>query len=183
MREIRLHGRGGQGTVIMAGQMVYCLALSGRYAASIPMFGFERRGTPVEAYVRTDTAPIRQKTRIYEPDCVVVMDPTLLAAVDVFAGLQGDGVLVINYRGALEELRLPPSVKKVGLLDANTIAVSLLGAPITNTCMMGAFAATTGLIALDTIKDGLAEDFSGQKLEKNRRAAELGLDGCRVYDL
>src|SRR3989304_8712320 len=98
MKEIRLHGRGGQGTVMMAVQMVRCLALSGLHASSIPMFGFERRGPPVEAYIRMDGAPIREKTKIYEPDCVVVMDPTLLSAVDVVAGMRAEGTLVINHK-------------------------------------------------------------------------------------
>jgi 2-oxoacid:acceptor oxidoreductase gamma subunit (pyruvate/2-ketoisovalerate family) len=167
----------------MAGELVGCLALVGKYASSIPMFGFERRGTPVEAYIRMDDAPIREKTKIYTPDCVVVMDPTLLAAVDVFAGLRGDGILVMNHKGTPKDLELPLTVKKVGLVDASPIAVSLLGAPITNTCMMGAFAATTGWIDLDSILEGLAADFSGEKLEKNRKAAELGFANCKTFDL
>jgi len=183
MKEIRLHGRGGQGTVTMAKQLVYCLALAGKYAASLPMFGFERRGTPVEAYIRMDEAPVRPKTKIYTPDCVVVMDPTLLTAVNVFAGLKGDGILVMNFRGAPEDLNLPPAVRKVGLVDATPIAVSLFGVPITNSCMMGAFAATTGWVDLDSILEGLAMDFSGEELEKNRKAAELGYTNCRTFEL
>lgn len=183
MKEIRLHGRGGQGTVIMGGQMVYCMGLAGKYASSIPMFGFERRGTPVEAYIRMDDAPVREKTKIYTPDCVVVMDPTLLAAVDVFAGLRGDGILVMNHKGTPKDLELPLSVKKVALVDANPIAASLLGLPITNTCMMGAFAAATGWIDLESALEGLADHFSGDKLEKNRKATEMGFAQCKTYDL
>ena len=183
MKEVRLHGRGGQGTVIMAGQLVYCLALSGFYASSIPMFGFERRGTPVEAYVRMDEAPIREKTKIYEPDCVVVMDPTLLLAVDAFAGMKSGGILVINHKGAPGDLDLPQSVKTLAMVDGNHIATALFGAPITNTCMMGAFASATGWITLDSILEGLETDFSGEKLEKNRKAAALGFSGCRVYQI
>ncbi len=183
MKEICLHGRGGQGTVIMAGQLVNCLALSGFYASSIPMFGFERRGTPVEAYIRMDDAPIREKTKIYEPDCVVVMDPTLLVAVDVFAGMKSGGLLVINHKGAPADLVLPPSVKTVAMVDANPIATALLGAPITNTCMMGAFASATGWITLESILEGLETDFSDEKLEKNRKAAAAGFSACTVYPI
>jgi 2-oxoacid:acceptor oxidoreductase gamma subunit (pyruvate/2-ketoisovalerate family) len=183
MKEIRLHGRGGQGAVTIGGALVYCFAISGKCASAIPQFGFERRGAPVESYVRMDDNPIREKTRIYTPDCLMVLDSTLLNAVDIFNGLRGDGILVINERCSPEELKLPQTVKKVGIVDATKIAVDIFKANITNTCMLGAFVATTRWVELETVLEGLGEYFKKDLLTKNQRAAREGFEKCRVFDL
>lgn len=183
MKEIRLHGRGGQGAVTMGHWIVYCLAVEGKCASAIPAYGFERRGAPVASFVRMDDRPVREKSRIYTPDCLIVIDSTVANAVDIFAGLKGDGIVVMNQKVSPEELSFPPSVKKVGVVDATTIGLETLGRPITNSCMAGAFAATTGWIKLDSILEAIAEDFSGEILERNRIAAKLGFEKCKILNL
>ncbi len=183
MKEIRLHGRGGQGAVTMGHWIVHCLAIEGKYGAAIPSYGFERRLAPVMSFMRLDDNPIREKTQIYTPDCIVVIDPTVKNAVDIFAGLKGDGILVIDQKGRPEELSVPPTVKRIGMVDASSIGMEVLGRPITNSCMIGAFAAMTGWIRLDSISDAIAENFSGELLEKNRQAARLGFERCQILDL
>jgi len=183
MKEIRLHGRGGQGAVTLGQWIVHCLALDGKYGSSIPMFGFERRSAPVASYVRIDDRPVREKCRIYTPDCLVVIDPTVRNAVDIFDGLTGDSILVINQKGTPEELNLPPAVKRVGIVDATAISLRILGRPITNSCMIGAFAATTGWIKPDSIPEALAGNFVGETLAKNIRAAKAGFEQCKIFNL
>lgn len=183
MKEIRIHGRGGQGAVTIGGTLVYCLAASGKYASAIPQFGFERRGAPVESYVRLDDNPIREKTRIYTPDCLIVLDSTLLNAVNIFNGLKDDGILIINERCSPEELKLPRAVKKVGILDATKIAMEIFKANITNTCMLGAFVATTHWVELETVSEGLGEYFEKDLFTKNQKAAREGFEKCRVFNL
>lgn len=183
MKEIRIHGIGGQGSVMIGGAMVYCFALAGKYASSIPMFGPERRGMPVISTVRMDDMPIREKTLIYKPDCVIIQDANLVTMVPVFEGLGSDGIVVINEKCSPQELKLSPAVKKVGIVDATSVALEMLGVPITNTCMLGAFAATTKWISLDNILEALSQDWSGELLEKNCRAATKGYEQCMVYDL
>ncbi len=180
MKEIRLHGRGGQGAVTMGHWIVYCLAIEGKYASAIPAFGFERRLAPVASFVRMDDKPVREKTRIYSPDCLIVIDSTVANAVDIYAGLKGDGIVTINQKGNPEEASFPPRAKKVGVVDATAIGLETLGRPITNSCMMGAFARTTGWIKLDSVLEAMAEDFSGEILEKNRTAAKLGFEKCKI---
>ena len=87
MYEIRFHGRGGQGAVMAAKILAKALVDEGKTAKAIPSFGFERRGAPVEAYLRFDDRPIRQTTNIYHPDCIICLDPTLGRAVDIFQGM------------------------------------------------------------------------------------------------
>ena len=88
MKEIRFHGRGGQGAVMAAGMLASAFLYSGKYAAAFGMFGPERRGAPVMSFLRFDDKPIRQHTQIDEPDCLVVIDPRLIYSKEIFTGLK-----------------------------------------------------------------------------------------------
>ncbi len=94
MYEVRIHGRGGQGAVLAAQLLATALVFDGKYAVSIPAFGFERRGAPVVSFIRASETPIRQLTNIYAPDCIICVDPTLARTVDIFAGLKPGGAMV-----------------------------------------------------------------------------------------
>jgi 2-oxoacid:acceptor oxidoreductase gamma subunit (pyruvate/2-ketoisovalerate family) len=74
MKEIWMHGQGGEGAVLSAEILEAALVADSKHASGFPMFGFERRDTPVAAFVRVDDRPIREKTQIYSPDCVVILD-------------------------------------------------------------------------------------------------------------
>ena len=96
LKEIRFHGRGGQGAVMGASMLAYAFVIEGKHAASIPMFGFERRGAPVTASIRFDDQPIRDTHLIYEPDCSVVLDPSFARSPAPIEGLKGDGIMILN---------------------------------------------------------------------------------------
>jgi 2-oxoacid:acceptor oxidoreductase gamma subunit (pyruvate/2-ketoisovalerate family) len=181
MKEIRLHGRGGMGTVKAAEIIVNANVLGGGYGNSIPFFGFERQGAPVTSFVRLSEAPIRPKTQVYRPDCVIVLDPTLRKAVDVFEGLRDGGWLIINAEPetTVEDLELPSSVGAIALVDATGLALKRLGKPITNTAMLGAFVKGTGWVTLEAVA-GKVEEFWGKA-----NAALLGeaYEATRVVDL
>lgn len=183
MKEIRLHGRGGQGAVMASQMIVNAYVIEGGYGNAIPFFGFERRGAPTSAFVRLDNKPIREKTQVYSPDCVIVVDPTLRATVNVFNGLKGDGIAVLNERRPVNPAELPESVKKLGYVDATRIAVDILGAPITNTPMLGAFAAVTGWVKLDSILQSFELFLSPKVIEKNIAAARLAYETVQVREL
>lgn len=144
MKEIRIHGRGGMGAVKAAEALVYAAVMDQKYGNSIPFFGFERQGAPVTAFVRISEEPIRPKNRVYHPDIIIVLDPTIMNAVNVFEGVKENGVLVLNTTHKTEELNLPKEISKVAVLDATKIALDLIGRPITNTVMLGAFCKATG---------------------------------------
>lgn len=183
MKEIRLHGRGGQGAVMASQILVNAFVIEGKYGNAIPFFGFERRGAPLSAFVRVDDKPIREKTQVYFPDCIIVVDPTLRATVNVFNGLKGDGIAVLNERKSIEGVAFPPSVKKLGVVDATKIALECMGAPITNTAMLGAFAAATGWVKLESILQSF-ELFLGPKLiEGNVKAAKAAYEATTVKEL
>lgn len=183
MKEIRLHGRGGQGTVMASQILVSAFAIEGKYGAAIPFFGFERRGAPVSGFVRLDDKPIRIKTMIYYPDAVVVLDGALRKVVNVFDGLKGDGIAVLNEKKDIDQLGLPSSIRKVGLVDATRIALEVMGVPIANTAMLAAFAATTGWVELESLLASFERYFSRKILAGNAEAARVAYEATRVVDL
>lgn len=148
----------------------------GVYAQAFPAFGVERRGAPVQAFVRFSDKKIRLRSQIYEPDYIIVQDPTLIGDVDVFRGMKPGGIAIVNTEKPDINARVPDDVK-VYLIDATTIALEELGVPITNTTLMGAFAAATGEIKLESLENALRNRFSGGMADKNIRAAE------RAYNL
>ena len=182
--EIRIHGRGGQGAVLACSILAQALIDDGKHAVAIPSFGFERRGAPVAAFLRFDTQPIRAMTNVYHPDCVVCIDPTVRRTVDIFAGMKPGGTVVLTTKAKLEELSFPDAVSRVGLCDAVGIALSIYQKPVTNAVMLGAFARTTGLLTLNSLKEALQQmDFRDAGLTENLSAAERGYNETDVYEL
>jgi pyruvate ferredoxin oxidoreductase gamma subunit/phenylglyoxylate dehydrogenase gamma subunit len=180
--EIRFHGRGGQGAVLAASMLASALVAEGKYAVAVPSFGFERRGAPVAAFLRYDEREIRRMTNIYRPDCVICIDPTVGRAVNVFEGLKPGGVLVQTTARTLPQLELPESVASVGLCDAVAIALEIFKRPITNTIMLGAFARTTALVSLDSLRKALEEsEFRDAGLAQNLDALERGYRETAVH--
>ncbi|MBW2064609.1 MAG: 2-oxoacid:acceptor oxidoreductase family protein [Deltaproteobacteria bacterium] len=182
MYEIRFHGRGGQGAVLAAKILAKALVEEGKHVKAIPSFGFERRGAPVEAYLRFNDREIRQTTNIYEPDCIVCLDPTLPRSVDIFRSMKDKGTWVQTTKKTLEELEVPGSVSMVGLCDAFGIALQIFGRPITNSIMLGALSRTSGIVSLDSLYKGMESvAFRDADLGKNREALKRGYDETRVY--
>jgi 2-oxoacid:acceptor oxidoreductase gamma subunit (pyruvate/2-ketoisovalerate family) len=173
VKELRFHGRGGQGAVLAAKMVASAAAKEGKCVGSFPMYGFERRGMPVVAFTRFDDEPIREKSQIYTPDCVVVVDPTLLGLPNLFDGLKPGGVLILNSAAPLKE-RLCANLELSGVVNATRIAVEEIGRDIPNTALVGALAAATGWFSLDSVLDGLTEYLEGDMLEKNIRNARRG---------
>jgi 2-oxoacid:acceptor oxidoreductase gamma subunit (pyruvate/2-ketoisovalerate family) len=178
-QEIRFHGRGGQGAVLAARMLASACAVEGKCVASFPMYGFERRGMPVVAFTRVSEEPIREKTQIYTPDCLMVIDPTLLNLKNLFDGLKEDGVLILNRPDPPAE-PLHPNLKTVGVINATQVALCEIGRDIPNTCLLGALAKTTGWVQLDSVLQGLADYFQGDLLKRNIRNAERGFAEVEV---
>ncbi|MDP6100368.1 MAG: 2-oxoacid:acceptor oxidoreductase family protein [Dehalococcoidia bacterium] len=175
MKEIRIFARAGQGAITSATILASAAFEEGKYAFAFPHFGSERMGAPLNAYVRLDDKPIRSRSQVKEPDYVLVQDPTLLAGYNVAEGLKPGGVVVINSTETPEALGLGLNRGRVVTVPASQIAQELLGrADRSNTPLIGAFAAATGEISLDTLKDAVRRRFPGSAGEKNAQAVEQG---------
>jgi 2-oxoacid:acceptor oxidoreductase gamma subunit (pyruvate/2-ketoisovalerate family) len=179
MREIRVHGRGGQGAVTAGDMIVTAAVMGGDFGSSFPLYGDARRGAPVVAFVALDKERIRQKTQVYTPDCLIILDPKLKDWPETYEGIKPGGIVVVNYGRAMEE-QLHPNISKTGVVDATGIALEEIGIPAFNTCMLGAFAATTGWVEFDAILAALETSFSGDLLKKNIRSAERGFREVNV---
>ncbi len=173
MIEIRFHGRGGQGTVVASKVLADALAKEGNYVQAYPEFGVERRGAPVIAFIRIDDKPIYDKSRIYRPDHVVVVEPTLVDAIDITEGLKDGGIIIINSDRKPEEFSLPKKFRIV-TINATGIAVKhklgTLAAPIVNTAIVGAVVKILNLTKLDSLLAAIKEGVP-VKQEANMAAA------------
>jgi len=178
-KEIRFHGRGGQGAVLAAKMLASAFAAEGKCVASFPMYGFERRGMPVVAFTRFDVQQIREKTQIYTPDCLMVIDPTLLGLKNLFDGLKPDGALILNSAKPFEK-RPHPNLARAGIINATAVALCEIGRDIPNTCLIGALAKTTGWVTLESVLQGLSDYLEGDMLKKNLRNAERGYHEVEV---
>lgn len=181
--EIIFHGRGGQGAVTAAEMLVKALSLEGKYGQSQASYGIERRGAPVTAFLRIDHQPITIRSRITNPDCIVVLDAQLPKLVNVANGLKEGGIAVINTHEEFKEVDLAVQLSKAGTIDAVTIATDIYGRrpiPITNVIMMGALLAVTNLVSLSSTIEAIKGRFSGKLGKINEKALTVAYNSTQV---
>ncbi|MCX6802678.1 MAG: pyruvate ferredoxin oxidoreductase subunit gamma [Candidatus Diapherotrites archaeon] len=173
LKEVRIHGRGGQGAVTSSQILAITAFFDGKYCQAFPSFGVERRGAPVEAFTRISDKPIQVRQQVYEPDYVMVLDPTLMEVVDVAKGLKKDGILIINSDKKPEEFKLDTKAK-VKTIDVTKVALEVIGKPFVNVAVLGAFAAITGEITLASINKAIDQEFAEKMKvgELNKKTAE-----------
>ena len=178
LKEIRIHGRGGQGAVTAAELLAQSAFLEGRSVQAFPYFGAERRGAPVKAFARISDESILVHSQVYDPDYVIVLDPLIYKVVDVSEGLKSDGVIVMNTTRKPDDLSL--GHYHVATVDATGIALELnlivSGQPVVNTSMIGAFAKATEEVKLESVTKAVKNIWKGAAGEKNARAAELAFE-------
>jgi pyruvate ferredoxin oxidoreductase gamma subunit len=173
MKEIRIHARAGQGAITTAALLGYAYFLKGMYPYAFPHFGAARMGAPMNAFVRVDAKPVRLRSQVYEPDYVLVVDATLMRGFNCFSGLKEDGIAIINDK---EGAQIPKvkAKQKIFLVPATDIALKTIGRPLGNTALIGAFAAATGEIDLDTLIEAIQKRFTGKAQEGNIQAVTQG---------
>ncbi|CAN2040740.1 Pyruvate synthase subunit PorC [Candidatus Magnetomoraceae bacterium gMMP-15] len=179
MIEIRIHGRGGQGNVRAAELLSISAFKDGKFSQAFPAFGAERMGAPVQAFVRIDNKKIRLREQVRNPDYLIVQDSFLLDTVPVLDGLKPDGLILINSDKKPEELNLKTTAR-VETIPATEIALEIIGRPIPNAIMIGAFCAITGLISLEAAQQAIMEIFPGRVGENNVAALERANEIIRI---
>ncbi len=182
MLKIRFHGRGGQGAVTAAEVLALAAFLEGKEVQSFPQFGVERRGAPVAAFCRIDDEPITDHSNVYQPDCVIVLDISLVKTVKVTAGLEKDGLLILNTDQPPENYRHLGS-NRIATVDATSIALSKkLGsekAPIVNTTILGAVAKVTGAVKLVSVLEAISKKID-KKVKDNLCACEEAYEQIQI---
>jgi 2-oxoacid:acceptor oxidoreductase gamma subunit (pyruvate/2-ketoisovalerate family) len=173
--EIRLHGLGGEGVVTLSDIIGKTATRYGKWAHSFPFFGTEVRGAAVKAFTRVDDAPIHVKSYIYDPDVVIVTNDILLNVPETTAGLKKEGLLLVNTA------KTSASVSNEGkwrvfAFDATRVAFDVIGKPIPNTVLFGAFIGATDLFPLASAEEIVREEFSSSIVEVNIKALRAGYD-------
>ncbi|MEE4607958.1 MAG: 2-oxoacid:acceptor oxidoreductase family protein [Desulfobacteraceae bacterium] len=178
MQEIRFHGRGGQGTVLASISLAKAFFEAGWEVQTFPLFGVERRGAPVEAYLRIAHEKIYLRSGVYNPDHIVVMDAKLIGAIDVTRGLKPGGWILVNS-AVQPHIDATAGGFRLAWVDATGIAVAnRLGTrthPIINTAVLGAFARTFGMPELGHIEAAVRQEVPVKK-EENVAAARAAYD-------
>jgi pyruvate ferredoxin oxidoreductase gamma subunit len=163
MIEVRIHGRGGQGAVTSAEMLALAAIGTGKYAQAFPSFGPERRGAPVQAFVRVSDKEIRIRGEIREPDVVVVLDPGLLNIIDATSGLRDNGIVVVNTKLPAADIKARFKGRwRVATVDASTIAVETIGVNIVNTTMIGAILKAADVVPMGSLEEPLKHRFGGK---------------------
>jgi pyruvate ferredoxin oxidoreductase gamma subunit len=169
-KEIKIHGRGGQGVVTAAELVAFAAFEDGKFATAFPSFGSERMGAPVQSFVRISSLPIRDRSQIQTPDVVIIQDPTLIGVIDLTKGLKEDGIVIVDTEKSPTEVGLKFS-GTILTVAASKIALGKIGRAIQNTTLVGSLAGATGLISWDSVKKSILKRFPGQMGEKNVASA------------
>ena len=177
MVEIRWHARGGQGSKTAALLMAHVALDEGKYGQGFPDYGPEREGSPMRAYTRISDQPIRIHSAVYEPDIVVVLDPTLLESVPVTDGMKEDGVLLVNTERSPADIREKTGFRtgRVLTVNASAIAIEEIRRNIPNTPMLGALLKAVPLLKVESVMADVAHKLKSkgdQVVEGNKRAIQ-----------
>lgn len=169
MTEILWHGRGGQGAFTAARLLGDAYSLrDNAYALAFPSFGPERRGAPIRAFTKLDAKPIGNRSEITKSNYSIFLDDTLFSEKS-FRELKQNGIILLNTKKHFDDPR-------VITLDGDGIAARILGLPITNTILLGAFAAVSHEISLEEINEAIRQTMPRRLHEKNIAAVKAAYE-------
>jgi 2-oxoacid:acceptor oxidoreductase gamma subunit (pyruvate/2-ketoisovalerate family) len=175
MIEIRIHGRGGQGGVTLAKLIATSRFLQDQSVQAFGLYAAERSGAPIQAFCRYSDEPITNRNLIYEPDHIVVLDPTLIGP-SIVAGLRAGGWILMNSPQPPENFAEQFPHNRLATVDATTIAreygLGTRSVPIVNTALAGAVARMLE-VPLDEMRAALEHlGFVGGNLDAANQAFE-----------
>lgn len=182
--EIRLHGMAGQGVVACGELIAIAASFEEKFCRAFPMFGFARRGAPVLAFAQIGDENEATRSMIYYPEYLLVLDPLLPEQMKITQGLKNRGVIVYNTAKSPDEANevFKKDLRTMAVIDATEIAVEIIGRPIPNTVMLGAFAKTTGLLKMESIFKAIEKRFPERLAEGNKKAVQAGHDRVEIKE-
>ncbi len=175
MIEIRIHGRGGQGGVTLAKLVATSRFLKGLSVQAFGLYAAERSGAPIQAFCRYSEDPITNRNLIYQPDHVVVLDPTLVGP-PIMAGLKTNGWIMINSPEPPNAFAEQFPRNRIATVDATLIArdnkLGTRSVPIVNTALAGAVGKMLGFPFAEVIAALEHLGFKGPNIDAATRAYE-----------
>lgn len=173
MKEILWHGRGGQGAFTAARLLGEAYSLKeNTFVLAFPSFGPERRGAPIRAFTKLDTKPIGNRSEVSKADYSIFLDDTLFTP-KAFDELKPDGRILLNTKKSIAD-------ERVITIDGDSIAEKYLGLPITNTILLGALAAVSGIITLDELTEAVRQTMPPRLHEKNIAAVRASFEEAKI---
>ncbi len=170
MFRIRFHGRGGQG-MKTASRIVGTAAFrQGYYAQDSPVYGAERRGAPMMAFTRLDSAPILERGMISSPDLIVIADSSLIddPLVQPLRGLSADGSVLINGNRSGGPLATVS-------FDFTALALKHVGSTSALSVALGAGAAKLARLDLRFVEQAVREELAALQLDSPYLEGNLAL--------
>ena len=166
--EIRWHGRGGQGAKTASLLLADAAFNTGKYIQGFPEYGPERMGAPITAYNRISSVPIQIHSNIYTPNYVVVVDDSLLDAVNVTSGLKEDGAIIINSAQNTNYLKnkLNGYSGSIYVIDAMKISINALGKYFPNMPMLASIVKIANIMPEDVFLENMATLFEHKFAKK-----------------
>ena len=179
--EIRWHGRGGQGAKTASLLLADAAFNTGKYIQGFPEYGPERMGAPITAYNRISNSPITIHSNIYEPDYVVVVDDTLLDAVDVTSGLKETGAIIINTTKDGDSLKQKLNNYNGGIytIDARKVSMEALGKYFPNTPMLASIVKVSGVMSDEEFLNDMEGSFK-HKFAKKPEVIEGNMNALKI---
>jgi pyruvate ferredoxin oxidoreductase gamma subunit len=180
LKEIRIHGRGGQGSLVLAQFIAIAALEEGKFSQAFPFLGAggERRGKAIQAFARIDDRVIRLRSRVHHPDYIIIQDSTILDEVDVLDGLKEGGTVLINTEKSFPPPRGEGLIRWVEV-PASTMAMEILGKPLMNAALLGAFSLVTEEISFPSVEKAIQKRFPGEVGVLNVEIARKAYEYCR----
>jgi pyruvate ferredoxin oxidoreductase gamma subunit len=113
-----------------------------------------------------------------------VQDATLLGHVDVFGGLRRGGPVIVNSPHSPAELaaRFPAlayALRHAVTIPATELALTHVGKAVPSGALLGAFAAVTGVLRLESVAAAFREKFPARLADGNIAAATAAYEDVR----
>ncbi len=181
MIELRWHGRGGQGAKTASQFLGEAALETGKFIQAFPEYGPERAGAPMKAFTRISDKPINIHSSVTNPVVSIVIDPTLVGAIDVTEGMDEKCALIVNTDKSPDDLKKELNFKgKVATVDATKIALDTLGIPMPNMPMLGALLKVNSLVSIEELSDIVKNKFLKKIGEQKTNANIEGIK--RAYN-
>lgn len=182
MLEIRMHGIGGQGIVTGGEILSNAYLIEGKTMSVMPSYGVERRGSPVTAYGRVSNTYIREKSMTYEPEVLIIFDPSQVHRPDVYKGFVHGGVIVACGTDPEEILKMGVCPSRIVMIDAIQIAFEITGNNLTNMIMCGAYCKAVHDLPLSAVTAAIEEELPKNFQKTSVLGAKRGYTESVIYD-
>ena len=187
--KIVLHGRGGMGAVTACEIIAEAAYLSGNFldVQAYPSFGAERRGAPVQAYVKLSrTEKVYDRAQIKNPNILIVFDETVLTK-EVASSLEENGTFIINSdknpEYFVKEYHLNTNIKVI-VADINNLAIeknlTIDGNPVINTPILGLLSKALPDLHLENLKDVVLKKLGEKIGNLNYELIEQGFNMAKI---